>query len=383
MSELLVDKYLDELVKKNGSDMYLTIGHPPVVRMQDDQIVPIAKNGLRPIDIDHFIQELMTKDNIAEFKEKMELNIAFTRGSKQRFRFNFFRQQQQNGIVIRRISCNIPTIEELRLPEIYAKAIMRKRGLIILASPGGSGKSTSMAAMIGHRNRNMSGHVVTIEDPIEFVHEHQKCIITQREVGIDTVSYNNALKNALRQRADVIAIGEIRDRHAMEHAIRFAETGHLCIATLHSNNASQAIDRMINLFPDDTRTYVLSTLAQNLIAIFSQRLVNGLKKERELAADILLNEGLIKNHIIKGEINDIKDSQERFYNLGMRTFDQSLYDLFTSHKISLETAIDESDNPSALKLRINQTGAATVEMMNSLNNRSMSGYSNSKSNDLD
>jgi twitching motility protein PilU len=369
MTKLLVDKYLDELVNKNASDMYLTIGHPPVIRLQDDQIIPIAKNELREMDIDHFVQELMTKQNLDDFNDKLEYNLSFARGKKQRFRFNFFKQQQQNGIVIRRINCNIPSIEELNLPEIYSKAVMNKRGLIILASPGGSGKSTSMAAMIGHRNNHASGHIVTIEDPIEFVHLHNKCIITQRKVGIDTLSYGSALRNALRQRADVIAIGEIRDRSAMEHAIRFAETGHLCLATLHSNNASQAIDRMVNLFPDETRPYVLSTLAQNLISIFSQRLVPGIKKDRELAVDVLLNEGLIKNHIMKGEMNDIRDTQERFYNLGMRTFDQSLYDLFTAHKISLETAVDESDNPSSLKLRINQTGAATVEMMNSLNRR--------------
>jgi len=367
--ELLIDKYLSELVNKNGSDMYLTIGHPPVIRTQDDKITAIAKNNIRPIDIDHFIQELMDKDSMKEFRNNMELNISITRAKKQRFRFNFFRQQQNNGIVIRRINCNIPTIDELDLPEIYAQSVMKKRGLIILASPGGSGKSTSMAAMIGHRNTKASGHILTIEDPIEFIHEHKECIITQREVGIDTISYNNALRNALRQRADVIAIGEIRDREAMEHAIRFSETGHLCIATLHSNNASQAIDRMINLFPDDTRSYVLSTLSQNLISIFSQRLVNGTEKEQELAVDILINEGLVKSLIMKGEMNEIKDAQERFYNLGMRTFDQSLYDLFTSNKISLETAINESDNPSALKLRINQTGAASIEMLNALNNK--------------
>ncbi len=369
MSELLIDRYLNELVSKNASDMYLTIGHPPVVRTKDDQIVKIAKNDIREIDIQHFMQEIMSFDNIKDFNEKLELNISLIRGKKQRFRFNFFRQQQQSGIVIRRINCDIPTIEEMCLPDIYAKAIMKKRGLIIMASPGGSGKSTSMAAMIGHRNRHSSGHILTIEDPIEFVHEHDTSIITQREVGIDTLSYHDALKNALRQRADVIAIGEIRDRETMEHAIRFAETGHLCIATLHSNNASQAIDRMTNLFSDDTRSYILATLSQNLIAIFSQRLVRGIKKEQELAFDIVLNEGLIKNLMSKGTLTEIKDVQERFYNLGMRTFDQSLYDLFVSKKISLETAIDEADNPSSLKLRMNQTGVSSIEMMNDINNK--------------
>jgi len=298
----------------------------------------------------------------------MEFNLSVHRRDGSRFRFNFFRQQQYTGIVIRKINTIIPTLDDLELPEIYKRVALKKRGLIIMASPGGSGKSTSMAAIIDHRNQNSSGHIITIEDPIEYVHKHKKCIITQREVGTDTESFSTALKNALRQRADVIAIGEVRDRESMEHAIRFAETGHLCIATIHSNNASQAIDRIVNIFPDDARAYILGTLSQNLVSIFSQRLVPNLEKGLSPAVEILLNEGLIKNLIMDDKINEIKEAMERSREVGMQSFDQSLYDLFLNHQITLDTAVSDAENPSALRLRANQDGTNSVEMMRSSNN---------------
>jgi twitching motility protein PilU len=366
LASLIIDKYLDELVKQNATDMYLTVGCTACVRGKDNKVRPIAKAILQQNDIEVFMRELLNDEKKDEFDSALELNTSIARPDGSRFRFNFFRQQQKSGIIIRRINTKIPTFEELELPEIYSKMIMKKRGLIILASPGGSGKSTSMAAMLGYRNTNGSGHIVTIEDPIEYVHDHKGCIITQREVGTDTFSYGMALKNVLRQRADVIAIGEIRDKDAMEHALRFAETGHLCIATLHSNNASQAIDRMVNFFPDDSRAYILATLSQNLVSIFSQKLVPNLAGGSSLAVDILLNEGLVRNLIAEDKIVELKEAIERSYDIGMRTFDRSLIDLFAQGKISMDTAVSEAENPSALKLKIHQSNLSPVEMIRSI-----------------
>jgi twitching motility protein PilU len=363
MPELTINKYLDELVKSNCSDLYLTVGFAPCLRSKDNKLIPLSDNVFQQADIDRIIREVLNDEKLEEFEATLELNVPVERADKSRFRFNFFRQQQKNGLVIRRINTKIPTIAELGLPDIYAKMAMKKRGLIILASPGGSGKSTSMAAMVGHRNANGSGHILTIEDPIEYVHEHRQCILTQREVGTDTFSYGMALKNALRQRADVIAIGEIRDRDAMDHALRFAETGHLCIATLHSNNASQAIDRIVNFFSEDARPYILTTLSQNLLSIFSQRLVPNLTGGSSLAVDILLNEGLVRNLIAEDKINEIKDALTRGYDVGMRTFDQSLFDLLVKNKISLETALSEAENPASLKLKISQNNHSPIDMI--------------------
>lgn len=351
------------MVKQDASDMYLTVGYPPSIRNKENKVVPMTKITLRQADVEKLIEEILDDEKKQEFESTLELNMSIAREDGSRFRLNFLRQQQRSGIIIRRINTDIPTIEDLELPEIYAKMILKKRGLIILASPGGSGKSTSMAAMLGHRNSHGYGHILTIEDPIEFVHEHSKCIFTQREVGMDTFSYGMALKNALRQRADVIAIGEIRDREAMDHAIRFAETGHLCVATLHANNATQAVDRIVNFFPDESRGYVLSTLSQNLLAVFSQRLVPTISKERTLAIEVLLNEGLIKSLIADDKMSDLKEAVERAKGRGMQTFDQALVDLYANGVISMDTAIKEADNPSALKLKLNQSELAAVELV--------------------
>ncbi|NDB70285.1 MAG: hypothetical protein EB015_20215 [Methylocystaceae bacterium] len=239
--------------------------------------------------------------------------------------------------------------------EIYAKTIMNKRGLIILASPGGSGKTTSMAAMIGHRNRFGSGHILTIEDPIEFVHKHGSCIITQREMGSDTYSYGMALKNALRQRADVISIGEIRDTESFEYALRFAETGHLCIATLHSNNASQSLNRMVNMFPEEAKRNVLATISQNLLAIFAQRIIRNINNKNIVVPEILLNEGLIKTLISDNRLLEIREAMERNQTSGMQTFDQAIFKLYEEGKISSEVAIAEAENPGTLNMMISQT----------------------------
>ncbi len=345
--------FLDEMVKHDASDMYLAIGCKPSIR-KNSKIFPISDTPIQDSDLKSFMDEILDERQKEEFITNLELNFTITRQDNSRYRFNFLRQQGHNGIVIRKINMNIPTIESLGLPEVYAQAILKKRGLIILASPGGSGKSTSMAAMIGHRNKYGTGHILTIEDPIEFVHKHGTCIITQREVGTDTYSFGMALRNALRQRADVIAIGEIRDKDSLEHAIRFAETGHLCIATLHSNNAHQAITRMVNLFPDDARQYVLSTLSQNLISIFSQKLVPNLSNGYTIIPEILLNEGLIKTLIADNRLSEIKETMERGKNAGMQTFDQAIYRYYEGNIISAETAITEAENPATIKLKITQ-----------------------------
>ncbi len=350
----VISCFLDEMVKNDASDMYLTIGCKPSIR-KNQKITAISDSPLQTAEIKCFIDELLNEDKKSEFESTLELNLSVIRDDGSRYRVNFFRQQENTGMVIRRINMKIPTIPELGLPDIYAKSIMRQRGLIILASPGGSGKSTSMAAMIGYRNKHGSGHILTIEDPIEFIHKHGTCIITQREVGTDTYSYGMALKNALRQRADVIAIGEIRDRETLEHAMRFAETGHLCVATLHSNNAHQAITRMANLFPDEARQYVLSTIAQNLISIFSQRIVPDISGGYALVPEILLNEGLIKNLIGDNRLSEIKETMERGKDAGMQTFDQALYKLYVSGKIAANVAIAEAESPATLKLKITQS----------------------------
>lgn len=345
--------FLDEMIKHDASDMYIAVGYPASAR-KGNELIPVSQ-PIQPEDTLKFANEVLNESQKEEFESSLELNLSVIKPDGSRFRFNFLRQQQQTSIVIRRINMYIPTLEELGLPEVYSKAIMRKRGLILLASPGGSGKSTSMAAMIGHRNRNATGHILTIEDPIEFIHPQGKCILTQREIGTDTYSYSMALKNALRQRADVIAIGEIRERETLEHALRFAETGHLCIATLHSNNAHQAVTRMVNLFPDDARNYILATISQNLISIFSQRILKDIKNKGVVVSEMLLNEGLIRTLICDNRLSEIKEAMERSKDTGMQTFDQAIYKLYENGRITPQEAIDEADNPATLRLKITQS----------------------------
>jgi twitching motility protein PilU len=347
-----INSILTEFLHNNASDCYLTVGAPPSFRFGNN-IKNYNEELLTQNDIEIILKELLTEEAILEFESTLEYNTAII-WHDARFRLNIFRQRKQTGIVMRRIRTDIPTIEQLGLPQIYNDLILEKRGLILLVGATGSGKSTSLAAMLEHRNINGSGHIVTIEDPIEFVHKHNKCIFTQRDVGIDTYSFGIALKNTLRQSPDVIVIGEIRDRETMEHAIVFSETGHLCIATLHSNNANQAIERILNFFPEEKHKQIALNLSLNLKAILSQRLVSNRHGERNIAAEILLNIGIIRDLIAEGRIKEIREHVEKGHDSGMQTFEQALFVLYTSGLITEQVALAESDNPANLRLIIKQ-----------------------------
>ncbi len=348
-----LDELLQACVLKQASDIYLTYGCSPALRIGDD-IVPFRPDPLDDDTIQQILEIIADEEQLDEFDSTMELNTSISWQDRARFRVNVYRQQQHTAMVIRRIQTGIPTLEELSLPSPYEKLIMNKRGLILVVGQTGCGKSTSLAAMIGHRNEHGSGHIITIEDPIEYVHTHKQCIVSQRDVGVDTYSFGMALKNALRQHPDVILIGEIRDRETMEHAINFSETGHLCVATLHANNASQAVERVINFFPEEKHPQILLNLALNLRGILAQRLVGNSKGGRSLAVEIMLNEGLIANLIQEGKILDIRDVMERSRDRGMQTFDQSLLDLYFAGTITEAMALSECDNPATIQLAIRQ-----------------------------
>jgi len=348
-----IDTLLQEFVDKNGSDLYLTVGAPPSMRF-GNQITPRGTERLTQEDVTACLNGITTPEIIEEFESTLEFNTAINWKNKARFRVNIFRQRQCTGIVLRRIQTVIPSLESLNLSKVYADLIMEKRGLILVVGPTGSGKSTSLAAMLQHRNLNGAGHIVTIEDPIEFFIEHQNCIITQRDVGIDTYSFGIGLKNALRQTPDVIVIGEIRDRETMEHAVVFAETGHLCLATLHANNANQAVERIINFFPEEKHPQILLNLSLNLKAILSQRLLPNVKGERSIALEILLNQGLVKALIHEGRVKEIKECIEKGGDSGMQSFDQALIELYAKGIITEDVALSESDNPANLRLAIKQ-----------------------------
>jgi twitching motility protein PilU len=360
MASLYLEELLDHMVENESSDLYLTVGIPPSVRT-GEKITFLDAPALSLSDINKIVDELLNDAKKQEFESTLELNIALVGKNKSRFRANFFHQRENIGLVIRRINTIVPTLESLHLPPICGQLAMKKKGLILFASPSGSGKTTSVASMLGYRNMHGSGHILTIEDPIEFVHEHNGCIITQREVGADTYSYGMALRNALRQRADVVVIGEVRDRETMEHAINFAETGHLCIATVHSNNSYQAIERVINFFPEEFHRHILFTLSQNLEAIISQKLVANIAGGRSLAIEILLNIGLVRNLINDGRIMDIKEHMAKQRVHGMQTFDQELMDLVARGVITEEVALMEADNSANLKLKIKQEQALKIQ----------------------
>lgn len=343
---------LDSMIAKDAADLYLTKGCPATLRLNDK--LEQMGDPLTGEHITALIREVLTPEQFHIYEQTWEFNSAYHWNEQARFRINVFRQQQEPGIVIRRISTKIPSFADLNLPDAYQKLVMEKRGLVLIVGPTGSGKSSSLAAMVGHRNRNSHGHIITIEDPIEFVHHHQGCIITQRDVGIDTVSFEAALKNALRQRPDVVLIGEIRDREAMEHAVNFAETGHLCLATLHANNAYQTIERILSFFPEEKHRQVLMNLALNLRGILSQRLLPNKHGRRSIATEILLNEGLVKKLIEEGKIKEIRNVMEKNRDMGMQSFDQSLLDLFIRGEITEEQALAESDNAPGLRLQISQ-----------------------------
>jgi len=346
-----VAPYLKILAEKDGSDLYLSTGARPSAKFSGT-LTPLGKDRAPPGWVEGLAMELMSDKQKAEFKEKPEMNLALSLPDIGRFRVNIFRQRNEVAMVIRNIVTDIPDINALGLPEVLQKVIMLKRGLILFVGGTGSGKSTSLAALIDFRNRNSKGHIITIEDPIEFVHNHQGCIVNQREVGMDTDSFADALKNTLRQAPDVILIGEIRDRETMEHALAFAETGHLAISTLHANNANQALDRIINFFPEEKRHSLLSDLSINLQAFVSQRLIPTKDGKRCAAIEILLASPRIADLIKEGDILGIKDVMEKSEPMGMQTFDIALYKLYSAGKITLEEALKNADGENNLRLKI-------------------------------
>jgi twitching motility protein PilU len=349
-------KFLHDLLRlmlaKRGSDLFLTAEFPPAFKV-DGKVMPVSNLPLTSQHTVELARALMNDRQAAEFEAKKELNFAISPSGIGRFRVNVFMQLGQVGVVLRRIQNNIPRFEELDLPPVMRDLSLTKRGLIIMVGATGSGKSTSLAAMIGHCNENTSGHIVTIEDPVEFVHPHRNCIVTHREIGVDTDSWEIALKNTLRQAPDVIMIGEIRDRETMEHCIAFAETGHLCLATLHSNSANQALDRIINFFPEERRQQLLMDLSLNLRAIVSQRLLPlATGKGRVPAVEVLLNSPLVGDMIFKGEVSGIKDVMKKSREMGMQTFDQAIFDLYEANKIGYEDALRNADSVNDLRLNI-------------------------------
>ena len=344
---------LDLMITHKASDLFVTADVEPSMKI-NGEIIPVVKTKLNGEIIGQLIHSIMTDKQRKEFAETRECNFAITNKDKTaRFRVSAFQQRDLPGMVLRRIETKIPTTEELKLPPILKDLAMTKRGIIILVGATGTGKSTSLASLIGHRNRNSKGHIITIEDPIEFVHQHEGCIITQREVGIDTESYEIALKNTLRQAPDVILIGEIRSRETMNYAIAFAETGHLVFATLHANNANQAIDRIIHFFEADRHNQLFMDLSLNLRAVVAQQLVPTLDgQSRRAAIEILINSPLISDLIRKGEVNEIKDLMKRSRELGMQTFDQALFDLYKERQISYKDALKYADSENDLRLQI-------------------------------
>ena len=344
------------MVQRKASDLFLTAGFAPALKI-DGEISAVSKTVLSQVHTLTLARSIMNDKQAAEFERTNECNFAINPPGTGRFRCSAFMQQNNVGIVIRTINTTIPRFEELMLPPILRDIVMAKRGLVIFVGATGSGKSTSMAAMIDHRNRNSRGHIISIEDPIEFVHEHRNCIITQREIGTDTENWGVALRNSLRQAPDVIVIGEIRDRDTMDHAIAFAETGHLCLATLHANNTNQALDRIINFFPDERRSQLLMDLSLNLRSFVSQRLIvkrDG--KGRVPAVEVLLNSPLIADMIFKGEVTEIKEIMKKSNELGMQTFDQALFQLHEAGHISYEDALRNADSVNDVRLRIKLEG---------------------------
>jgi twitching motility protein PilU len=340
------------MLSKRGSDLFITVGFPPAIKV-DGKMTPVSNQPLTPTHTAELARSIMNDRQAADFEAHKECNFAINPSGVGRFRVNAFVQQGAIGMVLRVITTTIPRFEDIGIPPVLKDVIMTKRGLAIMVGATGSGKSTSLAAMIGYRNENSYGHIITIEDPIEYMHPHKNCMITQREVGVDTQTWEHALQNTLRQAPDVILIGEIRARETMEHAIAFAETGHLCLATLHANSSNQALDRIINFFPEERRPQLLMDLSLNLKAIISQRLIP-LKegKGRIPAVEIMLNSPLISDLIFKGEVHEIKEIMKKSRELGMQTFDQALFDLYEAGKISYEDALRNADSVNDLRLSI-------------------------------
>ncbi len=345
-------EWLRFMVLRKASDLFLTAGFPPAIKL-NGKITPIAKQSLTPADSALFAKTLMSEKQQAEFAAAHEANFAVYEPEIGRFRVNIFQQQGRTGVVMRHINTTIPKLEELHLPPGLKDIAMMPRGLVIIVGATGSGKSTTLAAVVGHRNQNAQDHIITVEDPIEYVHVHGKSIITQREIGMDTEDWESALKNTLRQAPDVIMIGEIRDQATMQYAMAYAETGHLCLSTIHANNANQAMDRILSFFARERRDQLLLDLSLNLRAIVSQRLITRTDgKGRIPAVEILLNSPLITDLVMKGRLDEIKEIMGRSRDLGMQTFDQSLFDLFSIGIISGEDALRNADSFNDLRLKI-------------------------------
>jgi twitching motility protein PilU len=349
-------KFINDLLRlmiaRNGSDLFLTADFPPAIKV-DGRVTKVSPQPLTGQHTMALARSIMNDKQAAEFERTKECNFAIAPQGIGRFRVNAFVQQGQVGLVLRVIPQTLPTIDAMGLPQVLKEIAMTKRGLVIMVGATGSGKSTTLAAMVDYRNENSYGHIITIEDPVEFVHPHKNCIVTQREVGIDTDGWEAALKNTLRQAPDVILMGEIRDRETMEHAVAFAETGHLCMATLHANSANQALDRIINFFPEERRAQLLMDLSLNLKAMVSQRLLPRQEgKGRIAAVEILLNTPLISELIFKGEVAEIKEIMKKSRELGMQTFDQALFDLYEGNFITYEDALRNADSVNDLRLQI-------------------------------
>ena len=353
-------KFMHDLLRlmsqKNGSDLFITANFPPAIKV-DGKIMPVSNQVLSATHTAELARAIMNDRQAAEFESTKECNFAISPSGIGRFRVNALIQQGRVAVVCRTINLTIPTLDELGLPSVLKDIAMTKRGLVIFVGGTGTGKTTSLAALVDHRNKNSHGHIITIEDPIEFIHDHKGCIVTQREVGVDTDSWEAALKNTLRQAPDVILMGEIRDRDTMDYAVAFAETGHLCLATLHANSTNQAIDRIINFFPEERRHQLLMDLSLNLRGMVSQRLLP--KKDgkgRVAAIEIMLNSPLISDLIFKGEVHEIKEIMKKSRELGMQTFDQALFDLYEAGRITYEDALRNADSINDLRLQIKLHG---------------------------
>ena len=347
-----VHELLRVMVSKKASDLFVTAGFPPAFKL-DGKVVPVSNQTLTPAHTADLARSIMNDRQAAEFEATRECNFAISPPGIGRFRVNAFMQQGRVGLVLRVITSTIPKFEDLGLPTVLKDVAMTKRGLVIFVGATGSGKSTSLAALIGYRNENSYGHIITVEDPVEFVHEHKNCIVTHREVGVDTESWHTALKNTLRQAPDVILIGEVRDRETMDYAIAFAETGHLAMCTLHANNANQALDRIINFFPEERRPQLLMDLSLNLKGIVSQRLIPRREgKGRVAAVEVLLNSPLVTDLVFKGDVHEIKEVMKKSREMGMQTFDQALFDLYEAGAISYEDGLRNADSLNDLRLQI-------------------------------
>lgn len=369
------------MVQKDGSDLFITAGAVPSMKV-DGKMTPMSNQSLSPAHTQVLVHSIMNDRQMAEFDSSQECNFAISLPGVSRFRVNAFTQRGSVGVVLRVIRSDIPEFADLDLPPILQDIAMTSRGLVIFVGATGSGKSTSLAAMVGYRNENSKGHIITIEDPIEFVHNHRNCIVTQREIGVDTESYDVALKNTLRQAPDVILIGEIRDRETMDYAIAFAETGHLCLSTLHANSTNQALDRIINFFPEERRAQLLMDLSLNLKGIVSQRLIPKYDGEgRVPAVEVMLNTPLMSDLIFKGQVHEIKELIAKSNELGMHTFDQALFDLYESGQITYEDALRNADSLNDLRLRIKleSKGSRKEDLMSGLDKLSMEESSDSSS----